>query len=100
MGLGAYDRSEFTETSIRPTHLRCAVLAPDCDCQRVPVLTPKETEVLGLLNRGMTYRRIALTLNVGRETVKWHIKNLYLKLSASSRFDALESARLRGLICA
>ena len=65
---------------------------------RVFALTPKEMEVLGLLNRGMTCKIIARTLNVGFETVKWHRKNLYSKLSASTRYDALENARLLGLI--
>ena len=62
------------------------------------LLTPKEVEVLGLLNQGMSNKRIALTLNVGGETVKWHMKNLYSKLSAVSRDHAIDRARLLGLI--
>ena len=62
------------------------------------LLTPKEMEVLVLVHQGMSNKRIALTLDIGGETIKWHMKNLYAKLSAISRDHALDRARLLGLI--
>src|SRR5690606_22168977 len=62
------------------------------------LLTPKESEILGLLGRGMSNKRIALTLGIGAETVKWHLKNLFSKLSAGTREHAVDRARLLGLI--
>ncbi|WP_460727306.1 helix-turn-helix domain-containing protein [Lysobacter rhizosphaerae] len=62
------------------------------------VLTSKESEVLGLLARGMSNREIASVLDVGGETVKWHLKNLFQKLSAETRKHAVDRARLLGLL--
>lgn len=58
----------------------------------------REREILNLLSRGMPNKRIAHTLNVSVDTVKWHLKNLYSKLGTSSRFDAVQCARRHGLI--
>lgn len=62
------------------------------------LLTPKEAEILRLLVRGMSNKRIALTLDIGGETVKWHLKNLFSKLSAGSREHAVDRAKLLGVI--
>ncbi|HTD28117.1 MAG TPA: helix-turn-helix transcriptional regulator, partial [Xanthomonadaceae bacterium] len=61
-------------------------------------LTPKEAEVLGLLNNGMSNKLIARAMDISDETVKWHLKNLFLKLSAGTRKHAVDRARLHGLI--
>ena len=37
------------------------------------MLTTKEAEVLRLLVRGLSNKRIALSLDIGGETVKWHL---------------------------
>ena len=46
----------------------------------------------------MSNKRIALALDIGGETVKWHMKNLFSKLSAGSREHAVDRARLLGII--
>jgi len=46
----------------------------------------------------MSNKRIALTLNISQETVKWNLKNVYAKLGVSSRYDAMSWARKHGLI--
>jgi LuxR family maltose regulon positive regulatory protein len=66
--------------------------------QRSPMLTSKESEVLHLLGRGLPNKGIARALDVSGETVKFHLKNLFVKLSASSRSHALERARMLGLV--
>lgn len=63
-----------------------------------PPLTPRELEILQLVAAGMSNKRIALTLNITLETVKWNLKNVFLKLSVSSRYDAMIWARHQGLI--
>jgi LuxR family maltose regulon positive regulatory protein len=65
---------------------------------RSPMLTSKESEVLHLLGRGLPNKGIARALDVSGETVKFHLKNLFVKLSASSRSHALERARMLGLV--
>lgn len=62
------------------------------------VLTSKESEVLGLLARGLSNKAIARILDVTAETVKWHLKNLFQKLSATSRKHAVDRARVLGLL--
>lgn len=61
-------------------------------------LTPRELEILGLISRAMSNKRIALTLGITLETVKWNVKNILAKLGVSSRYDAMTWARKRDLI--
>jgi LuxR family maltose regulon positive regulatory protein len=70
----------------RPTPNRCGPL------------TPKESEVLALLDKGMSNKLIARAMDISDETVKWHVKNLFLKLSAGTRKHAVDRARLLGLV--
>lgn len=65
---------------------------------RSGLLTTKETEVLTLLDKGMSNKLIARAMGVSDETVKWHIKNLFLKLAAGTRKHAVDRARLLGLL--
>ncbi|AAU45465.1 LuxR family transcriptional regulator [Burkholderia mallei] len=62
------------------------------------VLTPKEREILELLGRNLSNKEIALAMTVGEETVKWHLKNLFGKLDASSRKHAVRRALVLGLL--
>lgn len=62
------------------------------------VLTPKEREVLELLARNMSNKEIAVAAAVGEGTVKWHLKNLFGKLDASSRKHAVRRALVLGLL--
>lgn len=61
-------------------------------------LTPKEFEVLKLLAGGLPNKRIAATLGLSSETVKWHMKKVFTKLNAGSRQHAVDRARMLGLL--
>ncbi|MCB0504182.1 MAG: response regulator transcription factor [Cyclobacteriaceae bacterium] len=61
-------------------------------------LSNRETEILSLLATGKTYKIAADELNIGIETVKSHVKNIYSKLHANSKSEALEIARRDNLI--
>lgn len=65
---------------------------------RSGVLTSKESEVLDLLAKGLSNKAIARILDVSGETVKWHLKNLFQKLSATTRKHAVDRARLLGVL--
>ncbi|MFQ3575102.1 MAG: response regulator transcription factor [Cytophagales bacterium] len=56
-------------------------------------LTEKESQILELLARGASYKSIAQSQEVALTTVKFHIKNIYLKLQVSNKEDALDIAR-------
>lgn len=60
--------------------------------------TPKEAELLALLDTGLTNIEIANYTNVSVTTVKWHLKNLYRKLNVANRAAALARARDLGLL--
>jgi DNA-binding CsgD family transcriptional regulator len=51
-------------------------------------LTPRETEVAGLLARGFAPERIAEALSVSRHTARRHIESIETKLSVHSRAEA------------
>jgi LuxR family maltose regulon positive regulatory protein len=61
-------------------------------------LTPKEREVLELLSRNLSNKEIALAMQVGEETIKWHLKNLFGKLDAGNRKQVVRRAQLLGLL--
>jgi LuxR family maltose regulon positive regulatory protein len=62
------------------------------------LLTAKEREVLQLLARNLTNKQIALALDVGNETVKWHLKNLYGKFHAGTRKHVVDRAYMLGIL--
>jgi LuxR family maltose regulon positive regulatory protein len=62
------------------------------------LLTGKEREVLTLLSRNLSNKEIAAAMNVGDQTVKWHVKNVFNKLNAASRKHAVARARMLGLV--
>ena len=51
-------------------------------------LTAREREVWELVAEGLTNRQIAERLEVGENTVKFHMQNLFLKLDVSNRTEA------------
>lgn len=61
-------------------------------------LTPKEREVLVLLARSLSNKEIGLAMQVGAETIKWHVKNLFTKLDAGTRKQVVQRASLLGLL--
>jgi LuxR family maltose regulon positive regulatory protein len=62
------------------------------------LLTPKEQQVLSLLARRLSNKQIAAALDVGDATVKWHLKNVFMKLNAGTREHALQRARMLGIL--
>jgi DNA-binding NarL/FixJ family response regulator len=57
------------------------------------LLTPREADVLELLQEGRTNAEIALELSIGVETVRTHARNIYRKLGISSRRDLASLSR-------
>jgi DNA-binding NarL/FixJ family response regulator len=52
-------------------------------------LTARERELLGALSNGWTNLQIAARTGISRNTVKYHLKNLYDKLGVSNRAMAV-----------
>ena len=60
--------------------------------------TPTELRVLAELASGHSDKVIARDLNVSPNTIHFHLKNIYRKLGATSRAEAINIARKGGII--
>lgn len=60
-------------------------------------LTPRETEILGLLAEGQSNKVIARNLGISDGTVKLHVKAILRKLNVHSRVEAAVLAVERGM---
>lgn len=58
-------------------------------------LTDRESEVLGLLARGLANKQIAVALGISEHTVKFHVSSIYTKLNVTNRTEAVREG-LRG----
>ena len=63
-----------------------------------PSLTPREMDILWGVAKGFTYGELAERLGMSRQTVPVHIRNIYRKLQASNRSEAVFEATRLGLI--
>jgi DNA-binding NarL/FixJ family response regulator len=54
----------------------------------IPLLTPREKDVLLFLAGGKSNQRIAAELNISANTVKTHLRSIYSKLDVSNRTQA------------
>ncbi|HEY5628498.1 MAG TPA: LuxR C-terminal-related transcriptional regulator, partial [Candidatus Limnocylindrales bacterium] len=61
-------------------------------------LTPRELELVGLIAEGLTNAQIADRLYLSPHTVKVHTRNIYGKLGAESRTQAVATARRLNLL--
>jgi LuxR family maltose regulon positive regulatory protein len=78
-----------------------SVAAPTGDSSATGgLLTPKEARILSLLASGLANKEIARAMDIGEQTVKWHLKNVFFKLNAASRRHAVDRARVLGLLSA
>jgi DNA-binding NarL/FixJ family response regulator len=70
---------------------------PQAPLPPVP-LTPREQELVAALDEGLRFKQVALRLAISEATVKTHARNLFRKLGATSRAEAVRAARDRGLL--
>jgi DNA-binding CsgD family transcriptional regulator len=62
------------------------------------VLTPREQQLLEALEEGLRFKQIARRLQISEATAKTHARNLFGKLGATSRAEAVHAARIGGLL--
>jgi two-component system NarL family response regulator len=89
--------------AIRHVHAGRRLIAPEVAhrlAERVssPSLSSREIAVLELVAKGMSNKEIGAALFVTAATIKYHLKNIYLKLDASDRTEAALIAAQRGII--
>lgn len=66
--------------------------------QKRPELSQREMEVLQLLVRGRSNKEIASSLFITEDTVKAHLKTLFVKLGVQDRTDAAITAIRQGIV--
>ncbi|GAB1820703.1 response regulator [Herbidospora sp. RD11066] len=94
--LGAIKAAARGETVLSPsvaTRLVTRMRAPVIDS-----LSPRETEVLSLVARGLTNGEIGRELFISETTVKTHLLRVFGKLGVSDRTAAVTTALDRGLL--
>ena len=64
----------------------------------VDALTAREREVLAMISQGSSNKNIARALEISPETVKSHVKHIFLKLAVSTRTEAVFRALSLGLL--
>jgi PAS domain S-box-containing protein len=58
-----------------------------------PQLTPRQVDVLRLLEQGRSTKQIAAELHLSTETVRNHVRHLFRALGVNSRLEAVAAAR-------
>jgi ATP/maltotriose-dependent transcriptional regulator MalT len=62
------------------------------------MLTKREIEIVRHLDSGKPITSIGAALHISHNTMKTHLKNVYRKLAADGRDQAVEKAKSLGLI--
>ena len=62
------------------------------------VLTPRERDVLAMISQGFSNKRTARALEISPETVKTHVKRIFLKLAVNTRTAAVCRAAVLGFL--
>lgn len=88
---------------IRAVHAGNYCLPPDIAAKlaqrfSLPVLTPRETEILERLATGRSNKEIAALLNLAENTVKNHVHLILEKLGVQDRTQAVTKAIERGIL--
>ena len=63
-------------------------------------LSARERSIVELIAQGQSNKEIARTLGITPETVKTHVKNVFVKLAVDKRAHAVSRAQALGLVAA
>jgi LuxR family maltose regulon positive regulatory protein len=85
----------YKETRLAPLE------KPDSQKKQIEFLAPlrpREIEVLKLVADGQTNKEIASKLHISLRTVKFHMTSIFTKLGVDNRLQAVEKAKMLGII--
>lgn len=68
------------------------------DSTLIETLSEREMEVLRLLSSSLSSTEMAAELSISVNTLRSHLKNIYAKLDAHSRYEAIARAKEAGLL--
>lgn len=78
-------------------HAPAAAPRPNAATRNSP-LTARETEIIELTAKGLSFGDIAKMLSISTHTVTAHVRKIYQKLAVNSRGEAVYEARQMGII--
>ena len=73
-------------------------LQPQTDDNQADGLSPREKDILNDIALGKSYKEMAQTHGLSPHTVHTHVKNVYQKLQATTRAEALRKGRELGIM--
>lgn len=73
-------------------------VAPPAEPAEPSPLSERETEILRLVAKGLSFDTVGETLAISPHTVVTHVKNIYRKLAVHSRGEAVYEASQMGLL--
>jgi DNA-binding CsgD family transcriptional regulator len=85
------ERDRLLLTLLRP-HLSELLIRADLAAQVVPALTSRQVELLRYVAAGLSNHQISRRLGVSDGTVRKHLENIYARLDAHSRTEAVARA--------
>jgi LuxR family maltose regulon positive regulatory protein len=88
----------YLQKLLNVLHVDSAALVKAASSPPANPLTDREREVLQLITAGMSTKKIAARLVIADSTLKTHLKNIYGKLDAHNRLDAVAKAKALNLI--
>lgn len=95
----AHDTLEMARSVIRLSSKRSAATDARPDRRSdAPELTPRQSEVLGMLAEGKGVKEIQHELYLSQATVRNHVRSLLQALGAHSQLEAVAKARRAGLL--
>ena len=89
--------------AIQHTALGKRMISPEIERQlkaseQEPELTPRQSEILTYVAKGLNNREIAEQIGIGPDCVKAHLKTAFARLGAASRSEAVAIALRKGLL--
>jgi len=94
-----YEALPFPDDRLSGRDLRSGYgRAAQSSCLAIETLTARERDILAMIGQGLSNKRIARARDISPETVKSHVKNIFLKLVVSTRAQAVSQAGSLGLL--
>lgn len=73
-------------------------LTPDANTSIAELLSARERNIIELIARGQSNKEVARDLGISPETVKSHVKHIFVKLDVDKRTQAVVRAQSLGLV--
>lgn len=92
------DKDKDKELFESATHLYQSHFKQSLNFDDELVLSQREREILSTVASGLQNKHVAKRLGISGNTVRFHLKNIFIKLGVKSRTQAVSVARDKGLI--